>query len=302
MFQSIRKHLNPTTVVAFVALVFAMTGGAFAATGGSGNGNSPAKATASVTHASVAAKKKKKAAAPTSKPGPAGPKGATGAAGSAGPAGAAGAKGENGAAGGAGPQGATGPEGTPGTSVTSTVLASKNANCKEGGSEFKAGSTTTYACNGKEGKEGTFGGQSLPEGKTLTGTYAASGFSEVTFSETLAGVPGMGKAVAGVSFALPIDDESLTRSYIGPAEGENEEESKWAEAIKEHKCKGDFEKPAAAEGNLCIFGEAVENVSGNRPASTIDGSGQANVGFVLLAYPAAKGAILMDGTWAVTAE
>ena len=39
MFSAIRKHLIPRTFMAFVALVFAMTGGAFAASsngGGSG--------------------------------------------------------------------------------------------------------------------------------------------------------------------------------------------------------------------------------------------------------------------------
>ena len=39
MFQKVRKQITPATVMAFVALVFALTGGAFAATGGSGSGN-----------------------------------------------------------------------------------------------------------------------------------------------------------------------------------------------------------------------------------------------------------------------
>ena len=35
MLSKIRKHLTPSTGIALIALVFALTGGAFAATGGS---------------------------------------------------------------------------------------------------------------------------------------------------------------------------------------------------------------------------------------------------------------------------
>ena len=103
MFQAIRKHLNPTTVVAFVALVFAMTGGAFAASGGSGGGGTGSKTIASVTRGaggnpiSTTAKSKAKPktkAGPRGPAGPAGKNGATGVTGPAGPAGATGAKGE----------------------------------------------------------------------------------------------------------------------------------------------------------------------------------------------------------------
>jgi hypothetical protein len=293
MLSGIRRHVTPATIMAFVALVFAVTGGAFAATDSSGGSSLFRRDTAVATTAKSKAKPKVKAGPR----GPAGQNGTNGAPGATGPAGPTGPVGGTGPAGGAGPEG---PAGAAGTSVTSATVPSSSSTCnKLGGSEFKSASGITAACNGKEGKEGTFGGQTLPAGKTLTGVYAASGFSEVTFSEAVAGVPGMGKAVASVSLALPIDDApNLILSYIGPAEGENEEESKWAEAIKEHKCKGSVQKPAAAEGNLCIFGENVENVSSNRPGITIEG----NVGFGIQAYPAAKGAILMDGTWAVTAE
>jgi hypothetical protein len=49
MLQRLRRHINATTILAFVALVFAITGGAFAATDGSGN--PPTKATASTARA-----------------------------------------------------------------------------------------------------------------------------------------------------------------------------------------------------------------------------------------------------------
>ena len=54
MFQALRKHLNPATVMAFAALVFALTGGAFAATGGS----SPSHATLTASAAKSKAKPK----------------------------------------------------------------------------------------------------------------------------------------------------------------------------------------------------------------------------------------------------
>jgi hypothetical protein len=115
VFQRVRKQITPATVLAFVALVFAVTGGAFAASGN--RGGSGSKATASVgggsgasnqTLAAIAKSKPKGKAGPR---GPAGPRGATGATGPAGPAGsagAAGAKGENGSTGGQGIQGEKG--------------------------------------------------------------------------------------------------------------------------------------------------------------------------------------------------
>jgi hypothetical protein len=89
---SLRNRFGIPGVISVIALVFAMFGGAYAAT------NSGGKATAS-------AKAKK---------GPRGPKGPAGPAGSAGPAGPAGAKGDTGAAGSNGAPGAPGPEGPEG--------------------------------------------------------------------------------------------------------------------------------------------------------------------------------------------
>ena len=82
MFRALRNHLTPSTAIAFVALVFAITGGAFAATGSvnnSGGGGSHGTLTASV------AKKKAKPKPKGGARGPAGPKGAPGATGPAGP-------------------------------------------------------------------------------------------------------------------------------------------------------------------------------------------------------------------------
>jgi hypothetical protein len=95
MLSTMREHLrlSPAGVIAVVALVFAMAGGAFAANGGSG--------------ATTSAKAKR------GPKGPKGPKGATGAqgpkgdTGPMGPAGPAGAKGDTGLVGPPGPAGPT---------------------------------------------------------------------------------------------------------------------------------------------------------------------------------------------------
>lgn len=129
MFQLLRRHINPATIMAFVALVFAITGGAFAATGSGGSGgNTSAKTSASATHVTLTASAAKSKAKPKTKAGPrgpAGPRGATGATGATGPAGATGpggpqgpagtngVNGEKGEKGEQGPKGETGPEGKP---------------------------------------------------------------------------------------------------------------------------------------------------------------------------------------------
>ena len=207
MVQRVRKHITPATVLAFVALVFAITGGAFAATGGSsggGNAGAGAKATASVSQATAAKAKAKAKAGPR---GPAGPKGATGATGPAGATGAIGAIGATGAtgpagAGTAGATGATGPTGPAGESVKAEPAA-KPTECKEGGTKLTVGGKSEKVCNGEKGKNGTFEGQSLPEGKTLTGVYATASYAE-------AGLPhaGFGAVQTGVSFALPVSPKS----------------------------------------------------------------------------------------------
>lgn len=173
MFQSKKNRLRPSPAmaVAVVALVFAMVGGAFAASGGSGGGKS----------ASASAKKAKKGPR-----GPRGPKGATGATGPQGPAGTPGAKGDP------GPPGAPGAPGKDGASVTSTSIPASSAVCNHlGGSEFKSASGTTTACNGESGFT-----EVLPSGATETGSWGAresaapgSGLLPISFDIPLAKAP-----------------------------------------------------------------------------------------------------------------
>jgi len=133
-----------------IALVFAMLGGAYAASGSGG-----AKATASKT----------------GKRGPRGPKGATG------PQGPAGINGTNGTNGKDGVNGTTGPVGAPGTngiSPSGTAFSGEANGCKEGGVKY-VGTNTTVICNGTKGASGETGfTETLPSGQTETGAWSLS--------------------------------------------------------------------------------------------------------------------------------
>ena len=72
MLSAIRRHLNPGTLIAFVALIFAVTGGAFAASGSSGGGTG-GKGTARFARTTTLATTAKSKAKPKAKTGPGGP-------------------------------------------------------------------------------------------------------------------------------------------------------------------------------------------------------------------------------------
>ncbi len=134
MFSTLRTRFGIPGVISVIALVFAMFGGAYAASTSSGGG----KATAS-------AKAKKGPRGPKGATGPAGPAGAQGPAGPAGAKGDAGANGANGAAGPTGPTGAAGAKGATGA----------------------AGAAGATGATGFSGFTET-----LPSGKTETGTWS----------------------------------------------------------------------------------------------------------------------------------
>lgn len=142
MLSRLREHFGAAgLIVAVVALVAALTGGAIAANG-TGNDN-----------ATASAKAKK---GPPGPKGPKGPKGAKGDTGPAGPAGPQGAKGDTGAA---GPAGEQGPQGAKG----------------DKGDKGDKGAQGTQGITGPEGDPWTLGG-TLPEGETLTGAWSAFPF------------------------------------------------------------------------------------------------------------------------------
>ncbi len=274
MFQRARKHINPATILALVALVFATTGGAFAATGGgggNGGGSSPGKASASTgrtaTFTAVAAKKKAKPKAGAR--GPAGPRGATGATGATGPAGAAGPTGATGAT------GATGPAGT--------------------------GTQGPQGAQGPEGKQGPSGTTgftaTLPEGDTETGTWA--------FDRT--GESGVEKV--SLSFPVPLETslaEESAHFIEGSGEEVSESEATGFVKVKSSICLGTPEHPTAPPGNLCVYSSTLEGVAEEAGRFTAligpEGSGYraGTAGAIVFLFGAQVGAEGY-GSWAVTA-
>ena len=193
MFSPLRNRFGIPGVISVIALVFAMFGGAYAAT------NSGGKATAS-------AKAKK---------GPRGPKGATGPAGPQGPAGPAGPAGAKGDAGAAGSNGAPG---APGKSVTVSEIEAEEEGCDElGGAEVKqeGASSGVEVCNGAPW---TAGG-TLPSGSTQTGAFSPPQPATKIFGFIEA--PGdleEGQYLFPVSFSIPLSS-APTFVYV-PAVGE----------------------------------------------------------------------------------
>jgi hypothetical protein len=280
MFSRIRKRFTYANVAMTFALVFAMSGGAYAA-----------------SKYVISSTKQINPKVLKSLQGKPGTNGAPGPAGPAGPAGQAGSAGEKGAA---GTNGTNGSNGANGESVVSSVIA-KNAHCASGGAEFKVGGTATYACNGATGPAGPTGptgptgspwtaGGTLPHEATETGEWA------VFFTATAAKQLGS----SAISFTIPLTAEP-EQHFIGNNEelaGEKNE----AAAIKEGKCKGEYSKPEAASGNLCVFTSVYQNAEegvlfGGISADLIGNSAH---GDTVVAQSIAAGEVLAVGSWAVT--
>lgn len=154
-------------ILSMVALVAAMSGGAYAAISG-----------AEKRMIKKESKKfSKKFSKQFAKRGPAGPQGLPGA------PGAQGLPGQNGS------DGANGSKGADGSNGKSVVVANEGAgpNCEDGGvavrREGEATTENKYVCNGQEGSPWTAGG-TLPGGETLSGVFGnfGAGFTYVPIS------------------------------------------------------------------------------------------------------------------------
>ncbi len=197
MFSIFRNRFGVPGVISVIALVFAMFGGAYAASNSSGG----SKATAS-------AKAKK---GPRGPRGPKGPPGATGPTGPQGPAGPAGANGKDGA------------NGADGQSVTVTSLPTGQCANGQGGAKFTVGGQEAEACNGETGFT-----ESLPEGKTETGTFAVQ-------AEEGGPAP-----IVPISFNIPLAaglDQAHVHFVTAPG----------------GSCTGSASNPTAASGHLCVY-------------------------------------------------
>jgi collagen triple helix repeat protein len=283
MFSTLRNRFGIPGVISVIALVFAMFGGAYAASSSSGGG----KATAS-------AKAKK---------GPRGPKGATGPAGPVGPAGLAGPAGP------AGANGKDGSNGLPGANGKSVTSANENpgAHCASGGSslEVEGSGVKRYACNGEEGVQGETGepwtaGGVLPSKATETGALVGG-------SETGAGIYG-GYALAPISFSIPLaaplDAEHTLRVARASTPDEHCEDTA-------HTGIASPDNPEADPGYLCVYESENIFMSFEGFLTLAGGEGASSTG-ALAAYapqnglcPPESGACVSGsvvlGTWAVTA-
>jgi hypothetical protein len=275
-----------------LALVFAMSGGAYAA--------KKYLITSTKQISPKVLKQLQGKAGPAGAPGPAGP------AGPAGPQGPAGANGKD---------GANGAPGAPGESVTNTAVAVGNAaHCnKLGGAELKVGSgTATYACNGNPAEFP----ETLPKGRTLKGMWGIGVNNEdANFGET-----GTGIGVDSVSFPIPLAS-TPTVHYInadfgkeehGPKELVPKPGTEETEEVESTECLGTVNEPTATPGNLCVYAHIEIGLGHNPtlgigPVNVTDGSNAFDTatpfGFVVRAV-AAKGAVagltLTEGSWAVT--
>jgi hypothetical protein len=308
MLSPLRNRFGIPGVIAVIALVFAMLGGAYAASNNGGGG----KATASAK-AKRGPKGPKGATGPQGPQGPIGPQGPAGAKGDKGDPGATGAAGPAGTAGATGATGAAGPKGDPGGSIlvgefTGPEETPPNAGpCSgRGGSEFEpedGGGSVVYACNGAEGDKGSpwTAGGTLPSGETETGAWAFSG--------------GEGEEVyTPISFTIPLAaalDKEHTHFQTQANFADFDEAG--PETVG---CKGTggpapfpvFVPPSAPPGHLCVYqsGNSTNVLNATfkgfeRPTfNEAQGATPAGIALVFtigVAEPSGHG----GGVWAVTA-
>jgi hypothetical protein len=261
------KHLTPSTVIAFAALVFALTGGAFAATGGPGAGGNSHNG----SHATLTASAAKAKAAPKGKAGPRGPAGAKGATGATGPAGAAGTAGP------AGPAGPTGPAGvgTPGAPGTQGIQG-------------------IQGIQGEKGPPGTTGfTKTLPSGESEHGTWAVS---------ALPGSSELGESAA-TSISFPIALAEGSEAVIVPPETpEANDPAGCAGTVAEpHAEPGKLCIFVNIERNVLKNGEKpILSVLTPETVPLSEGAGPA--GAVMLIPAEKPGTIVAFGAWVVTAK
>ncbi len=295
MLRKTRKHFTYANVAMTVALVFAMTGGAYAA-------SKYVITSTKQIKPGVLKQLQGKPGANGSQgaAGPAGPAGATGPQGPAGAVGGAGTKGENGA------PGTNGKDGTAGVSVTSKEFTGVKGECEDGGSVFTAAEgKVTQACNGKEGSPWVAGG-TLPSGRSEKGSWSA--FGEPALVKGV-GVP-FPALMTALSFSIPMSSAPKVAVVSLGANGGG--------AGSGCPTTSSATNPEAEPGFLCIFVTALANANEPVVSNSVfspeanplnSGKGQAGkTGALLLVVKEVEegafkeGPLSIYGTWAVTAE
>jgi Collagen triple helix repeat (20 copies) len=175
-----KLRITPSTVIATIALLFAMSGGAYAA-----------KRYLITSTKQISPKVLKSLVGKTGK---------TGAPGGNGTNGTPGAPGEKGAA---GSPGSPGSPGAPGKGVAVGAA----SGCAAGGSsiEVEGSGVKHNICNGNPAQYP----ETLPSGRTLVGTFAVSGWGEAGFPN-----PGTGLLHTAVSYQIPLEAAPPHREVI----------------------------------------------------------------------------------------
>jgi hypothetical protein len=267
MLASLRTKFGIPGVISVIALVFAMLGGAYAASGTNGG-----------DLASTSAKQGKQGKpGKPGKPGPAGPAGPQGATGPQGPAGAPGAAGSPGANG-------ISAEGTP---FGPTEEPDEEPCEGFGGVEITSAGEPAFVCNGEAGSPWAPDG-TLPIGATETGSWfletstGGEGFSPLSFTVPLA---------AGLDEAHTI---AIKKGVTPPATCDDGVEPPPGP-----------DNPEADSGYLCVFTAEYTGtglvVFGVRPSSNgeVEIATSKNGGLVWAGDSGGAGK-LGWGTWALT--
>jgi len=283
MFGHLREPFGKAgLVVAIVALLAALVGGAYAAGGGlSGKQKKEVRG--------IAKKEAKKYGAQ----GPAGPQGPSGVSGKDGLNGLDGAPGEAGKGGGNG---------------RSVALSETASGCAEGGItvEVEGSGEPLEICNGEAGQAGEDGkpwtaGGTLPKGSTETGSWSMGTVTKApeSFASEFVFAP--------VSFAIPLEaslDEPKVH-YINPA---GEEVIGLGTTQPPATCTGNSTHPTAPAGELCVYASLEQGasefkmgVAGIAPIGSADyASAGASTTGALLKFAVLAEGVFAFGTFAVT--
>jgi hypothetical protein len=291
MFHRVRRHLTPSVLIALLALVFAVTGGAFAATGaGAGNGGGRANNNKALSFSAGASKSK-------GTRGPRGPRGV------AGPAGKNGTNGVNGAPGATGPAGPKGETGAVGATGLQGIQGEKGKNGKNGeaGAPGEPGPAGTIHPGNPVGSP-----EPLPSKATETGAWSIT-------------APVTGNiVVTSVSFPIPLETSlSYEHAFLLKQAGRKKQECEEKtgseqteceeERVKEEAaCPGTAAEPKAVPGNFCAYtAEPSVLVPFARPVQNssagFGNAGTATSGANLVFFNPSTESSVEWGTWAVTA-
>jgi hypothetical protein len=271
MFSRIRRHVSYANVIAVIALVFAMTGGAYAAKKYLITSTSQIKPSV--------LKSLQGKTGPAGAAGPQGPQGPAGANGENGKPGKDGGPGENGRPGGPGPTGPTGGKGTTGVTgaagVTGPEGVCSKANC------------------------------TLPSGATETGTWNTTVYGINNEGETIRSAIPFPVPLATLSENAFYCNREQTTAEAGECLNASTDVVEPGSG-----CKGTLGEPVAPAGVLCIYTQAenyqfteLNGISGPK-GTGIEGK----IGTFLIfssatgASTASPGHISDFGTFAVTAK